>query len=185
MHQNISLPDDVEFSGQYNGSIFYKYTDFICEITRLGFEYVSRGSFRAGYRRHNIIIKVPINGDGLIDNIVEAVAWRKYKNRPTNRHIYLAPCRLLSNHCLMMARVEIGFDRGAPAWAKNLIDAQYGNYRNKKNEQQIVTYDYAFEVTERFEIERKLGTRSQFWGSHRWRNERQSLKEDPLFVPSE
>lgn len=176
MYKNINItnhnPNEVN-----GGSLYKEYQPFVNFIISCGFEKVDTGSFRTGYRRRNTFIKVPKSGDGVIDNVVEAIAWRKYRNNPTDRYIYLAPCRLLNNYCLMMPAVQINCAE-RPPWFSNLLDRQFGLYRNK-----YITYDYAFEITERPEIERDLGVRSEFFNSNLWQSYRQQLKEVPKYIP--
>lgn len=129
-----------------------------------GFEYIGCGSFRRGFRRNKIIIKVPRNDDGLYDNRVEAAAWHKYKNQPSSQGIILAPCRLLSNGCLMMVRVERKYftEEAAPSWAKAVEGWQVGTYRGR-----LVAFDFALDITEREEWELQWGVRSEFYYGHR------------------
>lgn len=177
MYENITITNHNP-NATKGGALAETYRPFINLITNCGFVNIHTGSFRIGYQRRNTFIKVPKNGDGIIDNVVEAIAWRKYRNNPTNRHIYLAPCRLLNNFCLMMPAVQTKCEE-RPPWFCNLIDNQAGLYHNR-----YVTYDYALELTERPEIERKLGVHSDFFNSDLWSEWRKKLKEEPKYIPS-
>src|SRR5271170_2003139 len=91
----------------YDEDLDDQYVDFTAQIISLGFEHVGGGGFRETYLRGRVVIKVPSTTDGIIDNRVEAAAWRHYRAKPTSREIRLAPCRLLPNLCLMMVAVNI------------------------------------------------------------------------------
>lgn len=139
------------------------YNEFIRTIEAAGFQYLSSGSFRMGYQREDKIIKVPRYSDGLIDNMVEARAWRKYRNRPTSEGLHLAPCRLLPNGCLMMVCVRRTGLYDRPAWCDKIDGAQVGIYLGR-----YVAFDYALEIPERFEWEKEWNKRSVFFNSPCW-----------------
>ena len=66
----------------------------------------------------------------------------KYKNNKTPRGLYLAPCRLLHNRCLLMVYVEIDvYDRKMPKWVRFVDNEQVGIYKDR-----YVAYDYALDV---------------------------------------
>jgi hypothetical protein len=167
MLNKIKIPFKVNRREQSGGKVIHHYHQFISDLNSKGFEHIGNGSFREGFARKKIVIKVPRNWDGIIDNITEAFAYSKYRERPTSRNIYLAPCRLLPNLSLMMVKVNFYSDE-TPFWTKNLIDGQYGLYKKK-----FVSYDYAFEVVERFDIEKMLKVKSVAW-----HNEFAYLKRD-------
>lgn len=135
------------------------YAPFEAHLDKLGFEYLSFGSFRSTYIRNRVVIKVPRNQDGIVDNIMEALAWKKYKSKPTDLGIHLAPCRLLPNNCLMMAAVDTEMDYDdKPAWAQLIDCKQVGRYRDK-----VVAFDFALDITERFVWEKEQKLRSRFF----------------------
>lgn len=133
---------------------------FIRKIESAGFEIIGNGGFRDTYQRKGVVIKIPRNRDGEIDNIVESTAWHKYKSSVTSLGIYLAPCRILHNGCLMMATVKLlpNFE-SCPKWVKGMHDGwQVGTYKDR-----IVAYDYALEIAERTEWEDEWGFHSDFF----------------------
>jgi hypothetical protein len=136
------------------------YESFEKHLLKLKFELIDSGCFREAYLRDEIVIKVPTCTDGIIDNIMEAWAYKKYKNNPTNLGIFLAPCRLLPNNTLMMRTVNIDDEEPLPKWAKEVDTYQVGIYNGR-----YVAYDYALDLTERAKWEDKLGMRSEFFNS--------------------
>jgi hypothetical protein len=148
-----------------DNSCNYDYKDhyeaFVRRLKSIGFHYVDSGSFRHVYCRRNIVIKIPKNYNGEIDNIMEAKAYRKYKNRPTNLGLYLAPCRMLPDNCLMMVKVNTPMLKDKyPVWANyDTIDRrQVGRYRNR-----IVAFDFALNLSERLEWEKSNGFTGSFF----------------------
>jgi len=75
----------------YGQDVGDKYRPFINHIGKLGFAWLDDGTFRKAYVRDKVLIKVPKNTDGEIDNRVEAAAWRKYKNKAVRGHGGPAP----------------------------------------------------------------------------------------------
>jgi hypothetical protein len=144
---------------------FDKYDQFRMHLLSRGFNNVGAGSFRSCFARGKIVIKVPENYDGIVDNKVEAAAYRKYKNGPTSLGIMMAPCRLLSNGCLMMAYVhpcKMNPYDDHPQWVKKVEGWQCGYYKGK-----IVAYDFALSIEERFDWEKEWGTHSEYFhGEH-------------------
>lgn len=143
------------------------YRPFLAHLTQHKFNYLGEGDFRIVYGRGNdfrkptMVIKVPTNRNGIIDNIMEFKAWKKYGHGPTDLGIYLAPCRLLSNNALMMPYVaawNYGRDRFPPKWADQLDCYQCGLYRGR-----IVAFDYALNIRERYQWERELKIRNSFF----------------------
>lgn len=153
-------PDDCQCNdSDYDHATYLFYTPFVQYIEDMKFSYKSFGSFRNVYGRGNVVIKIPRNPDGLLDNIAEAKAWRKYRKNPTDIGLYLAPCRLLHNNCLMMVRVNLGmYYSKKPEWS-HLIDCNQVGERNG----QVVAYDYALDLTERFLWEKESGLYSRFY----------------------
>ncbi len=151
-----SFDEDDDYSGE---EVWDNYIPFVTSIKKAGFEEIDEGSFRVAFSRNNIVIKVPMNEDGEIDNRVEAAVWRKYKNNPTDRGIYLAPCRLLPNGCLMMGKCNFDYTTGesderwsSGHWSSKVEGCQVGKYRGR-----IVAYDYALNVSERLALEEEWG----------------------------
>jgi hypothetical protein len=150
----------------FGGGVGAKYDRFIEKLVKSGFMYVGSGSFRTAYVRNKIVIKVPANKDGIIDNRFEAAAWKIYRKK-RGEAIRLAPCRLLPNGCLMMvyASYDILKDK-KPAWLKDVYDGgQGGKYRGK-----WVVYDYAVSLVElRVKLEKKWKVRSAWFNDNRVR----------------
>lgn len=152
------------YNAQSGGSVGNKYMPFRIHIADKGFTYVECGSFRATYIRKGAVIKVPRNADGEVDNRVEAAAWHKYKNKPTSEGLYLAPCRLLSNGCLLMMTVDlsqdyeqdVGGEIDTPNWVYEVEGYQVGMYHGK-----LVAYDYALDMPERIKWEEEWGVESE------------------------
>jgi len=161
------VDDEVEDDSWKGDDLDGKFESFEEHLRSKGFTYLSEGSFRRVYERKGIVIKVPTCTDGLLDNRVEHTAYHKYWNGPTRRGVYLAPCRLLANGCLMMKKLtwEIGLDR--PKWAALIDGRQVGPYKGR-----MVAYDYALDMTERFKWEREWKCESKFFNSLEWRNQR-------------
>ena len=145
------------------------YKDFKKYLRDLGFSYLGEGSFRVAFHQEDKVIKVPITSDGLIDNMVEARAWKKYRNRPTPGGLYLTPCRLLRNGCLMMMKVKRDELYDRPEWAFKIDGYQVGIYKGR-----YVAYDYALEIPERFEWEKEWKKHSKFFNSPDWEKQTKS-----------
>lgn len=125
----------------WNSTIKSVYERFGEKLIKKGFKRLDCGSYRMVFHRNGIVIKVPHNQDGILDNIVEADAWRTVKNKPTRHGYYLAPCRLLKNKCLMMVYVDVDSEGELPSWAFMIDASQVGLYKNR-----YVAYDYALDV---------------------------------------
>ena len=126
----------------YNPRVYTGLASFEVKLDEEGFEYLGAGGTRKVYRRGDIVIKIPINSSGIYDNEREASAYKYYKNHETPDGFYLAPCRLLSNGCLMMKRVElIDNYEELPSWADYIDCQQVGRYHAR-----YVAYDYANDV---------------------------------------
>lgn len=157
--------DDPEWNGE---SVSDQYVDFVNKIQKAGFSYLNEGSFRAVYGRKNVVIKVPMVSDGIIDNMVEHRAYHTYWNGPTRRGILIAPCRLLPNKCLMMRKMQwaddpdgVGVvDYDLPKWSKTIDGCQVGPYNGR-----VVAYDFAINLTERFKWEEEWGMFSKYFHS--------------------
>jgi hypothetical protein len=153
---------------RFSSRVFEKFTTYIGSI---GFRYLNQGSFRQVYERGSVVIKIPLNRNGLIDNNAEAKAYQKYKNSPTSKGVYLMPCRLLPNGCLMMRRIEDGSYQ-QPDWSKFVDGHQLARYKGR-----IVAYDYALDLVDRFEWEKEWGIKTSFFSSQRWRARRAHIHE--------
>ena len=122
-----------------------KYASFVDHLRSVGFKDIDSGCFRTVMGRKHIVIKIPHNTDGIVDNRVEATAWRKYKNRKTDNGYFLAPCRLLANGCLLMMMVDTEWEpTKEDNWIYSIDGAQAGRYHGR-----TVAYDYALNVSER------------------------------------
>src|SRR5574337_559098 len=128
--------------------IMKSYKFFIKHLLKSGFKEIGSGSFRRAFTRGNIVIKVPLNEDGIIDNVVESKAWKTWRNGPATVHkFYLAPCRLLPNHALMMVKVDeecVDLEkwyRSLPDWINKIDNLQVGFYKER-----FVAYDYALGI---------------------------------------
>lgn len=111
------------------------------ELSRRGFAYLGCGSFRRGFRRGNIVIKVPYCHQGFEDNITEAYVYRQFRNNPNEKGFVFAPCRLLPNACLMMPYVSARCVM--PDWTFNIDNQQCGEYKGR-----IVAYDSAYNISQ-------------------------------------
>lgn len=118
------------------------YESYISYLTTVKkFKQIGEGASRIGFQRDNIVIKVPWNNQGFIDNIIEAYAYRQYRNIANVYGIVFAPCRLLSNACLMMPYVvRMSYD-DLPRWAQRIDGAQAGRYKGR-----VVAYDSAYDL---------------------------------------
>lgn len=153
--------DDDGYNTQSGGHIGSKYESFKKHLESRGFTKVDNGSFRVVYRRNRVVIKVPRNGDGEIDNLVEARGWQKYKSEPTDDGIPLAPCRLLPNGCLMMVEVKMVIvDESKHKWVNKIEGWQVGEYRGR-----MVAYDYALSLNERSDWEEEWGVCSDYYNN--------------------
>ena len=137
-----------------------EYDEFKNYLEVLGFDQIGCGGFRLVYGRKKIVVKIPRYRDGIIDNRVEAAAWRKYKSRPTDMGVNLAPCRILSNNCLMMVAVNplSYWAENMPKWAALIDNSQVGAYKGR-----IVAYDFALDINERIQLETEWNTPCEFF----------------------
>ena len=158
--------------GRDVGDQFDSFTD---HIKRRGFEPIGGGSFRDAYQRGRVVIKVPYTTDGIHDNRVEARAWKRYWSNPTSRQIYLAPCRLLPNLCLMMVAVDTAVNWNTiPHWVDRIDSGQAGYYKGR-----LVAYDYACDVVERRQWEEEwYGELKSEWYSKNLRAEVRADRND-------
>lgn len=135
------------------------YTPFVEELFFQGFRYLGAGAFRTVYRRKNFVVKVPRKTDGVVDNQMEARAYKVYGRRPTSLGLLLAPCQLLANHCLVMRYAKpVEYTEKLPEWTDHVEGAQVGRYNNK-----LVAFDYALDLTERYAWEKESILQSNFF----------------------
>lgn len=125
----------------WNSTIDSIYKKFAQKLKSIGFKPLDCGSYRMVWQRKGIVIKIPLNESGILDNMVESAVWHLYKSKPTPQGYYLAPSRLLKNNCLMMVSVDVDSDDDLPAWAYTIDACQVGIYKNR-----FVAYDYALDV---------------------------------------
>jgi hypothetical protein len=141
----MSISQDNALFDFYNKRYFedLSYKEYAEKLEQRSFKWEGSGAFRHTYVRGNVVIKVPKNDHGVSDNRTEAYAYRKFKANETERGLYLAPCRLLSNDCLMMVRVQIDDEtfKYAPQWVSYIEGSQAGVYKGR-----WVAYDYAYDV---------------------------------------
>lgn len=104
---------------------------------------VSYGRHRAGLIHPNkkYVLKIPLNDNGIFDNVKEARYFRRSKT--DNNYFPMAACRViyadkeLGIPLLLMEYVSQLEDKDIPSWA-NFIDSQQVG-RNKKGD--VVAYD--------------------------------------------
>jgi len=152
------------------------YYSFAKSILDAGYKRIGRGAFRRAFKRNNSIIKIPLNSDGVVDNLIEAKAYKFYKNKPTSLGIYIAPCRLLQNYCLLMpyvAHLNHSEYESMPEWSKMVDNDQVGMRNNR-----VIAYDYALDLEERYEWEQELLIKSDFFQTN-WKNVK------PFLFPAE
>ncbi len=151
---------------EYGGSVDGEFDDFEEKILEAGFNFIGQGSFRQTFARGNVVIKIPKNQDGIIDNRVEAAAWKKYHKKPTTRKLRLAPCRLLPNGCLMMVKVKV--KSGGKDFPKWLSEVQCDGRQGGLYKRRYVLYDYACDMPERHDWEKEWGVESEFFTESGW-----------------
>lgn len=162
----FSLHDPDDYRG---GDILSHYENFFNSLHQKGFRQIGRGGTRTVFARptENFVIKVPHRGDGVIDNIVEHLVWRKYRNKPTSRNLLVAPCRLLPNGALCMVKVIRANPDSARInhpWIDNMADMFQGGYHKDK----LVIFDFALETLEREEWESEWGVKSEILHCDGW-----------------
>ena len=59
----------------WNTTVKGLYKAFEAKIKSKGYDYLDSGATRHVFQRKNYVIKIPLSGDGIIDNIVEATVW--------------------------------------------------------------------------------------------------------------
>jgi hypothetical protein len=126
---------------QYNDQAYSVYKDFEETLRSKKFHHLGEGSYRRGWQRKNVVIKVPKCEVGYCDNILEAYAYRKYRKGPDYNDVVYAPCRLLPNGALLMTFVEFVEYKQLPVWCGYIDGMQCGNYHGR-----IVAYDAASDI---------------------------------------
>lgn len=143
----------------YSFNFYDYYQTFTDRLSELKFTKLEYGDFRSVWVRGNIVIKIPLSMDGAIDNLMEAKAWKKYRNRKAKLGIYLAPCRILPNCALMMVKVKTKFSRKkTPSWAQMIDNEQIGIYKKR-----FVCYDYALDIPDRLTWEKEWNITDTFF----------------------
>ena len=124
---------------QYDYDYYRQYEDV---LVKASFSHLGVGAYRRAYRRNNIVVKIPQSHLGMLDNIYEAYAYRKYRLQPGfNGEVY-APCRLLSNACVMMVFTKhITLPGDLPEWSKWIDGQQVGMFNGR-----VVVYDSACDI---------------------------------------
>ena len=119
------------------------YDGFEKYLESKGFKYIGSGCFRNAFQRGKVVVKIPRSYCGFEDNIGEAYAYNEYRKRPVARGTYYAPCRLLSNGCLMMVYVEQGKWKigNKPDWVKRIDSYQCGLFNGR-----VVAYDSGCDI---------------------------------------
>jgi hypothetical protein len=132
-----------------------KHINFVQKLSSKNFSYLGEGSTRIAYSRNNIVIKIPLNEVGLVDNLIEACAYRVYRNKPFSNGIIPAPNKYLKNGCLMMVKVDKpgmwNRNNCVPDWVYHVDSVQAGIYKNR-----IVAYDYSLDIPERIQWEKLI-----------------------------
>jgi hypothetical protein len=117
------------------------YERYRMELSEKGFVRLGQGASRTAYIRGKIVIKTPHNQGGYVDNIMEAYAYRTWRNKADNRGRIFAPCRLLPNGCLMMVHVKRMDRLDMPDWTHSIDGAQCGKYKDR-----FVVYDSGYDL---------------------------------------
>lgn len=112
----------------------YNYSDIFTR--NKGFCYLNKGGFRVVYRRKNVVIKFPMDFFGLEDNICEAYAYHKYRKGSNHNGEFFAPCKLLSDGCLLMNFVNKMEYKDMPRWTFYIDSSQCGMFNGR-----VVAYD--------------------------------------------
>lgn len=112
------------------------------QLTSNNWKYIGSGRHRKVYKKGDVVLKIPVNLDGVEANVMER---KLYLSR--RKEGIFAPCRLLSNGCLMMVALSntldcCDYDKNYPSWVQELNDGpQIGIDRNGR----LLAYDYAEE----------------------------------------
>jgi hypothetical protein len=126
--------------------------DYSSYLEENGWVFCNGGCCRDVYIKGSYVIKIPFNGKGLQANKSEHKLYRE----SLGKHKKYAPCRLLSNNCLIMRAVldlfyynededEMEENNLIPSWAYDLNDGPQVGIDNKGS---IFAYDYAEEDPE-------------------------------------
>lgn len=107
--------------------------------------YLGSGRHRKVYKRGGVVLKIPLNLGGAEANIMERLLYISRREEKI-----FAPCRLLSNGCLMMVALTntcscCDYDKNHPSWVRELSDGpQIGFDRSGR----LMAYDYAEEYSQ-------------------------------------
>lgn len=130
------------YTRDYDYSFFGKIEK---ELDSVGFEEIGDGCSRRGYRRGNVVVKIPTNYWGIRHNIAEAYGYRKFRNEPDGYGRVYAPSRMLPSGCLMMVFVDedaVPINE-LPYWVQTMDGYQAGKYKGR-----IVAYDMSHNSTD-------------------------------------
>jgi hypothetical protein len=114
-----------------------KFENVLCKQNWI---FLGSGCSRRVWQRKNVVIKIPYNEKGVIDNKKE---YSIYKTTHDKKY---APCRLTINNCLIMRKLFLNIEcldeNNLPKWIFDLKDDLQIGIDNKGN---ILIYDYAEE----------------------------------------
>jgi hypothetical protein len=135
-----------------NQSYRHYYPDLLTweyNLVSNGWKFCGEGRHRRVIRRGNVIIKIPHKLSGMKANKQEASLYKGHFNQPNKETgVYYAPCRLLSNGCLMMRHVNVLDDLDPcqkhimPKWAINMEDGPQVGYSKSHK---LMAFDYSDE----------------------------------------
>lgn len=100
-----------------------------------GHKFLGVGRNRIAFRRGDVVVKVPSNSAGHMDNYLEAARWRPWSAMGEAQY---ARCRLLRNGWLVMVYAEPMQIADMPDWADFVDCRQVGRTRQGK----VVAYDF-------------------------------------------
>lgn len=105
--------------------------DRVTKLTK-GLQFIGDGRNRKAYRHKGYVIKVPLNVFGMLDNEIEAKAFKRY-----GEEFPYARCKLIGV-CLVMEYVEHTWEKNLPDWVMSIDCGQVGYNRKGK----LLAYDY-------------------------------------------
>jgi len=135
---NLQALYDQAIQGYSLDFLYTSYDMTTATSLERGFSFCGRGQSRMVYRRKNVVIKFPRGFSGLEDNICEAYAYHKYRKQSNYNGEFFAPCKLLSNGCLMMNFVSKMDFKDMPRWTFYIDSSQCGMFNGR-----VVAYDGA------------------------------------------
>lgn len=111
-----------------------------------GYVNIGMGGYRTAFMNNtgpwHSVIKIPRSQDGFDHNIREAYVYRKYRIKPDKHGVMYAPCRLLSNGCLLMSFVNYVSSEYLPSWAYDIDGYQVGKFKDR-----FVAYDSGCDIS--------------------------------------